>query len=287
MTAAAHDAGPACARARSHATGTCLLRLDPYLADYVVAPGRQRASLRRLDHRPWPLPEGRPLMGQTWRDLLFAHWPVDPANLRGRVPDSLSLDVFDGAAWLGITPFVVTGLRRTGTPPPPLVATFPELNVRTYVTYGDKPGIFFFSLDAASRLAVLGARRFYRLPYFHARMRSERRGEAVAYQSRRTDERGHDARFGGRFSPVGPESHAVPGSLEHRLAERYCLYTTGERGELLRAEIHHPPWPLQTAEAAIEVNSMTPPGLTLPDGEPLLHFSRRQDVLIWALEPAE
>ena len=225
-------------------------------------------------------------MGQTWRDLLFAHWRVDADELRPLVPGPLALDVVDGDAWLGITPFVVTALRRSGTPPP-LVATFPELNVRTYVTHAGKPGVFFVSLDAASRLAVLAARRFYRLPYFRARMRSERRGDTVAYQSRRADERGHDARFGGRFSPVGPESHAVPGSLEHRLAERYCLYTTGERGELLRAEIHHPPWPLQTAEAEIEVNSMAPPGVTLPDAEPLLHFSRRQDVLIWALAPAE
>jgi uncharacterized protein YqjF (DUF2071 family) len=264
-----------------------LLRRDPYVADYVAAPGRQRATLRRLDHRPWPLPAGRPLMGQTWRDLLFAHWPVAPDELRRLVPERLTLDVFEGAAWLGITPFVVTGLRRTGTPPPPLVATFPELNVRTYVTYGDKPGIFFLSLDAASRLAVLAARRFYRLPYFRARIRSERRGETVAYESRRTDERGHDARFRGRFGPVGQESPPVLGSLEHRLAERYCLYTTGGRGESLRAEIHHPPWPLQPAEAAIELNSMAPPGLALPDEQPLLHFASRQDVLIWPLEPAE
>jgi uncharacterized protein YqjF (DUF2071 family) len=264
-----------------------LLRLDPYVADYVAAPGRQRATLCRLDHRPWSLPEGRPLMGQTWRDLLFAHWRVDADELRRLVPEPLALDVVDGAAWLGITPFVVTGLRPTGTLPPPLVATFPELNVRTYVMYGGKPGIFFFSLDAASRLAVLAARRFYRLPYFRARMRSDRRGDTVAYESRRTDERAHDARFRARFGPIGEERPAVPGSLEHRLAERYCLYSLGEGGEPLRAEIHHPPWPLQPAEAMIESNSMAPPGVVLPDEEPLLHFSRRQDVLIWALEPAD
>ncbi len=226
-------------------------------------------------------------MGQTWRDLLFAHWAVDPDELRGLVPEPLALDVFEGAAWLGITPFVVTGLRRTGIPPPPLIATFPELNVRTYVTFAEKPGIFFFSLDAASRLAVLAARRFYRLPYFRARMQSDRDGDAVVYESRRIDERGHDACFRARFRAVGAANPAPPGSLEHRLSERYCLYTTGERDEPLRAEIHHPPWPLQPAEAAVEVNSMAPPGVALADDEPLLHFSRRQDVLIWALEPAE
>ncbi len=226
-------------------------------------------------------------MKQRWLDLLFAHWRVPVEALRPVVHPAVPIDEFDGSAWVGVTPFRVERLRARLTPPLPGISSFLETNVRTYATVDGRPGIWFFSLDAENRSAVAAARRFYRLPYFRARMRSERRGEAVAYESRRTDERGHDARFRGRFGPVGGESHAVPGSLEHRLTERYCLYTTGERGELLRAEIHHPPWLLQPAEATVEVNSMAPPGIALPGDEPLLHFSRRQDVLIWALEAAE
>jgi uncharacterized protein len=252
----------------------------------LIAPVRQRATLAEVDHRPWALPPGRPVMGQTWRRLLFAHWRFPPDELRAHVPPPLELDLYDGAAWLGVTPFVITGLRATATPPFPLLSAFPELNVRTYVDYGGKPGIFFFSLDAGSRLAVIAARRFYRLPYFVARMSEKQEGDSIRYESRRNDERGHAARFRVTYAPRGAPKAGAPGTLEAFLAERYCLYTVHE-GLPFRAEIHHPPWPLQPADAEIEENSMPPLRMRLPTEPPLLHFAERQDVLIWALAQAD
>jgi uncharacterized protein YqjF (DUF2071 family) len=226
-------------------------------------------------------------MAQTWHDLLFAHWAVPPAALRPLVPSVLALDLFAGAAWLGVLPFHMSGVRPRGVPPVPGVSAFPELNVRTYVTTGDRPGVFFFSLDAGSRLAVEAARLTYRLPYFRARMSVRPDGEAIRYASHRTDRRGAPAELVGRYGPTGPVFRAIPGSLEHFVSERYCLYTTGPRGELRRAEIHHAPWPLQPATADFEVNTMTAAlGVPLPDGRPALQFARRLDVLVWPLRRA-
>lgn len=220
-------------------------------------------------------------MGQTWDDLLFAHWAVPEEELRAHVPDSLELDLHDGTAYLGITPFKVTGLRVRGTLPLPRVSTFLELNVRTYVTDGSKPGIWFFSLDASSQLAVEAAKLLYHLPYFRARISQVTRPEGVVFECVREDER---RVWSGTYRPEGEIFHALPGSLEHFVAERYCLYTVDRRGQLARAEIHHAAWPLQAAEAEIELNTMPPSGIEL-SGEPALQFARRQDVVLWPLEP--
>jgi uncharacterized protein len=246
------------------------------------APLRQAGSLEQLEHRPWPLPRRGWTMGQTWEDLLFAHWPVAPEALRPALPAGLALEVRDGSAWIGVTPFRVRGLRLRGTPPVPWLSRFPELNVRTYVTAGGRPGIWFFSLDAARRAAVFAARRAYRLPYFHARMRAARRRGWIEYASDRRDRSGAPATLRASYRPAGPVRRAVPGSLEHFLTERYCLYAVHPARGLLRAEIAHAPWPLQPAEAAIGRNTMAAPlGLAL-EGPPLLHYARRVDVAIWA-----
>jgi uncharacterized protein YqjF (DUF2071 family) len=250
--------------------------------ELLETPARQAAVEKETQHRPWPLPGEPWVMAQTWDNLLFAHYRVPTEELRRLVPTELELDEHDGDAWLSVTPFVVMGLRLRGLVPLPGLSTFPELNVRTYVTAKDKPGIWFFSLDAASLLAVEGARRTYKLPYFHARMSAERRGETIHYVSQRLD--GSDRRLQGSYRPSGGVFNAEPGSLEWFLTERYCLYTF-DRGELRRAEIHHPPWPLQAAEAEIETNTMAPAGISLADPA-LCHFSERQDVLIWPLSAA-
>jgi uncharacterized protein YqjF (DUF2071 family) len=214
-------------------------------------------------------------MAQTWDNLLFAHWSVDPELVRPHVPEGITLDVHDGKAWIGITPFALRGLRPRGIPPAPYLSDFYELNVRTYVSRDGKPGIWFFSLDASSRAAVLAARQSYRLPYFYARMARRSDGDIFEHRSSRDG-----ARFTGRYWPLGEVAPAEPGTLEYFLTERYCLYShDGER--LYRADIHHPPWPLQRAGGEILQNTMPPPGLEVPDEEPLLHFSRRQDVLVW------
>jgi uncharacterized protein len=211
-------------------------------------------------------------------DLLFAHWRVDADALRRLLPDAVRLQTHDGAAWLGMTPFRVAALRLRGTLPLPRVSSFLQLNVRTYVTAGGKPGIWFFSLDASSRLAVEAARRTYRLPYFQARITAELGGDRIEFESARVEHV-----FSAHYRPSGDVFPAGPGSLEEFLAERFCLYTVDARRRLYRAEIHHGPWPLQPAEATIELNTMAPGDLALPDEGPLLHFARVQDVVIWPL----
>jgi uncharacterized protein YqjF (DUF2071 family) len=247
---------------------------------------RQRQSLEQTDHRPWPLPDRPWMLAQTWHDLLFAHWAVKPADLRRVVPAELPLDTFEGTAWVGTTPFCVTGFRLLGTPPVPVVSSFPELNVRTYVTIDGKPGIYFLSLDADSRLAVAGARRSHRLPYFQARMSARRVGSQIHYASDRVSADGPAATLRARYGQHGSEFVAPPGSLERWLTERYCLYTLNERRSVLRADIHHRPWKLRVAEATIGRNTMTAGlGIELA-GIPLLHLSERQDTLLWGLQPA-
>jgi uncharacterized protein YqjF (DUF2071 family) len=248
--------------------------------EFLEAPVRQREGLEQVEHRPWPLPERPWTIAQSWVDLLFSHWRVDAAALRKLVPPELELDEHDGSAWLGITPFVITGFRLRGMLPLPVVSRFPELNVRTYATHEDKPGIWFFSLDTSSRLAVEAARRTYRLPYFHARTVHERRGNRVDFSNaRHGSERDFEATY---RDATGEAFEPVPGSLEHFLTERYCLYAADEEG-LHRADIHHPPWRLRPSEASIGVNTMPPDGVELP-GEPRFHLAERQDVVIWPLE---
>ena len=255
------------------------------LAALWPAVGQGRV-LGQTTHRPWPLPEQPWVMAQTWGDLLFAHWPVDERSLRPLVPDPLTIDTFDGTAWLGITPFEVSGLRLRGTVPLPRLSRFPELNVRTYTSFGGKPGIWFFSLDAGSAAAVAAARRTYRLPYYTADMTIARSTPRIRHDSVRTASDGPPAELRVDYAPTGAPRAAEAGTLEHWLTERYCLYTLDERQRLMRAEIHHPPWPLQAATATIETNTMPPAGVDLAAQRPLLHFARRQDVVIWPLRPA-
>lgn len=234
------------------------------------------------DHRPWPRPRAPWLLAMQWHDLLFAHWPLRPEQLRPLIPPALTLETFDGQAWLAVVPFRMAGTRLRGTPAIPPVAAFPELNVRTYVTAGGRPGVWFFSLDAASLPAVEAARLAYHLPYVHAAMGCDREGDQVRYRSRRFPGCPRPAAFEARYGPAGATYRAAPGSLEHWLTERYCLYAANRRGQVWRGEIDHAPWPLQPAEAAIALNTMAAPlGLRL-EGAPLLHFARRIDVVAWA-----
>ncbi len=219
-------------------------------------------------------------MGQTWDDLLFVHYRVAAATLRPLVPEGLEVEEHSGSAWLGVTPFVVTGLRARGLLPLPFASSFRELNVRTYVMRDGKPGIWFFSLDASSQVAVAAARRLYRLQYFPAEISARQRGDEILYDCSRDDGKA----FSAAYRPDGATFNAESGSLEHFLTERYCLYAEHE-GELHRAEIHHRPWPLQRARARIDLNTMLPVKLD-PTEDPLLHYSKRQDVVIWPLESA-
>jgi uncharacterized protein YqjF (DUF2071 family) len=219
-------------------------------------------------------------MMQGWYDLAFLHWPLNVSRLRALVPQPLSIDTFEGRAWLGITPFDVR-LRPRGLP---VVAHFAELNCRTYVSFGGKPGVYFFSLDATSRMAVFGARAFFLLPYFHARMSMRNESELFSYCSLRSDGK---ASFAAEYQAAGPVRRSMPGTLEHWLTERYCLYTHAGR-RILRSEIHHEPWPLQDGACAIASNSVASSlGIELPETRPLCHFARELDVLVWPLRSAD
>jgi uncharacterized protein YqjF (DUF2071 family) len=236
-----------------------------------------------LQHRPWPLPRGPWVMRQQWEDLLFAHWPCPVSALTPRLPRGLTLDTFDGRAWLGVVPFRMSGVRLRGLPGVPTATHFAELNVRTYVTDGARAGVWFFSLDAASGFAVATARRWFHLPYFNADMRVASEGEAVRYSSARTHRDAPEAAFDATYGPAGPAASAAPGTLEHWLTERYCLYAANGRGRVSRGEIHHAPWPLQPAWARISVNTMPDAAdLQVDPVPPLLHFARALDVRIWA-----
>lgn len=233
-------------------------------------------------HRPWPMPDGPWIMTQSWHDLLFAHWPVAVDHVRSLLPPGLELDLYDHRAWLGVIPFHMTNVAPRGVPALPWVSAFPELNVRTYVRVGDKPDVYFFSLDAGNSLAVTAARTLFHLPYHSASMEVGHEDGFVHYHSQRTSRGAIPAEFKARYRPIGPVHTARVGSLEYFLTERYCLYTLDGTFHLKRLEIHHEPWPLQAAEAFIEVNTMAEAaGLRLPSMQPELHFARRQDIVAW------
>ena len=222
-------------------------------------------------------------MAQTWHDLLFAHWPIPIAALRSQIPASLEIDTFDGAAWLAVVPFRMSGVRLRGTPPIPWLSSFPELNVRTYVKRDGKPGVWFFSLDAANAIAVTIARSWFHLPYFRAVMQIQERDDRYVYSSVRNHRGAPPAELSVKYRSIGPAQSPAPGTLEHFLAERYCLYTANASGRLIRGEIHHDPWPLQLAEAEFSENTMArAAGIDLPDAPPLLHFAARQEVVVWS-----
>jgi uncharacterized protein len=250
---------------------------------FVATAGRalEHDALPPADHRPWPLPTGPWVMAQAWQNALFAHWPLAPGALRRFLPRGVALDLFDGAAWLGITAFIVSGARIRGVPALPGVSTFPEVNVRTYATVDEKPGVVFLSLDAASLAAVLGARAWFRLPYFFATGEAERREGWWRFTTRREHRGAVGARFSARYRASA--GRQLPGgtALTRWLVERYCLYCGADR-TLLRAEIHHAPWPIEPAEAVIDENTLGEAlGLSLDPRPPLLHFASGVDAVIW------
>ena len=239
-------------------------------------------AFARTDHRPWQLPERAWSWRQSWLDLLFVHWPVPKAVLRDLVPSELEIQEFDGTSWIGLVPFRMEGVMRRPLPDVPGLSAFPELNVRLYVEADGKPGVWFLSLDATNALAIWAARRFFHLPYFRADMALTRSGDRIDYVSER---RQSSLVFRGAYRPLGAVYASVPGTLEHFLTERYCLYAKAPDGRLLRNEVHHAPWPLQTAEAEIFENTMFAPYAIRAQGTtPLLHFARRIDVVVWSAE---
>jgi hypothetical protein len=231
--------------------------------------------LDQTSNRPWPLPKRPWIMKQVWRDLLFAHWPVAVEALRTLVPAVLALDAFNGDAWVSIAPFHME-IQPRGLPRLSELSNIPELNCRTYVTVDGKPGVYFFSLDITSRLLVWGARTFYHLPYFQAKMSCESSGESISYASRRGN-----ATWRATYEPISEVQLAALGTIEHFLTERYCLYAVHGR-RVYRGEIHHAPWPLQQVHAEIQENTIAQTaGISLQGQPSVLSFAREIEVLIW------
>jgi uncharacterized protein YqjF (DUF2071 family) len=241
--------------------------------------------VRQTSHRPWPMPRVPWVMTQSWHDLLFAHWQVDRDRLAALIPPGLELDLHRGDAWVSVVPFHMTNVAPRGVPSLPWLSAFPEINVRTYVRVGDKPGVYFFSLDATNGAAVAAARLLFGLPYHAAAIDVSIDGEVVRYRSQRRNDPG--AAFAATYQPVGPAFTVEPSALAYFLTERYGLYTVGRDGRPRRLEIHHPPWQLRDAVLTLETNTLAArAGLNLGSRPDLLHFASRQDVITWPMTRA-
>ena len=228
-------------------------------------------------------PAGRPVMLQTWRSLLFLHWPVSAKSLRPLLPTDLELDTFHENAWIGLVPFTMTGIRHPLLPALPGLNAMHELNVRTYVRHGDRRGVWFLSLDAAHALMVQVARSVYHLPYYRARMDLSQAGSRIFYRSKRVHRNAAAAEFEAEWEIGDSLPRSAPGSLEHFLTERYALFSA-HGGKMLQARIHHQPWPLCSADLHRFRSSMLEShGITAPAQQPLLHCAAELKVRIWPL----
>lgn len=236
---------------------------------------------------PTRRPEGRVVQHQSWLDLTFLHWRIPVAALRPLLPAALEIDTHQGDAFIGVVPFTMTGVRPLWAPPVPGISNFHETNVRTYVHLeGRDPGVWFFSLDAASRVAVTIARTFWHLPYHHARMALDKGPDGILrYASERRSPPPLPGVCNVTCRPLSEPSPAAPGTLEHFLAERYVLYADAGDGALRRGRVHHVPYPLQTAEVlSWEESLLAAAAIERPAGEPLAHFASGVAVEIFALE---
>jgi uncharacterized protein YqjF (DUF2071 family) len=233
-------------------------------------------------------PSGRPAIYMEWRNLLFLHWPVPAAVLRDSVPAGLRIDTFDGTAWVGLVPFTMPSVRHAGWPRIPTMHRFHECNVRTYVTdeHGES-GVWFFSLDAASWLAVIGARWLWHLEYVHARIELERVGSSTSYRLHRVRDPATGMRC--RWEAGAPMPRSRPGSREHFLTERYSMFARDGRGRLWRGRIWHEPWALQSARL-LELDGNLVAASTGVEAaafavNPICWHAERLDVSAWTLEP--
>ena len=226
-------------------------------------------------------------MRQRWSNLLFAHWPVAPAVLRPYLPPRLTLDLFEGQAWLGVVPFTLSGVRPLGLPALPGLRHLNELNVRTYATLDGVPGVWFLSLDATHPLGVWVARTAFRLPYLHASMQLTQHGHTYHAEARRTHRGVAPATFAATWTVGARLPPALPGTLPYFLTERYYLYTAGPDvrphapgPHLWRGRLHHAPWQLREATLQRwDSTLLASHGLPTPPGPPLLYAA--EAVKVW------
>ncbi len=241
-------------------------------------------SLSKTKHRPWKLPTQNWSWRQSWNDLLFAHWKIPKEILEPLVPKPLNLQQFNGETFIGVVPFKMEGVTRRPLPHLPWVSNFCELNIRLYVEYQNKPGVFFLSLDATNPLAVWAGRKLFHLPYKRAKMSVHQEKETFIFKSIRK-EKGDNSKLAISYQSISEVFEAQQGTLDYFLTERYCLYSISANGDLFRVEVHHRPWPLERALCEIEENTLFK-NLSLPihNAPDTLHFSRGVDIIAWGLE---
>lgn len=228
-------------------------------------------------------------MRMRWLSLLFAHWPAPVELVRPLIPRGLEIDTFEGRAWVGLVPFtmrsvlpwIIPGIR--GLSDFRGLSAFHECNVRTYVTYRGEPGVWFLSLDAASRLATWGARKFWKLPYFWSRINLSRRNDQIEFSVNRNHDSGIAMKCAWRVGAELPRSK--PGDIAHFLTERYMLFASDGNGGIYRCRIWHEPWPLRAAElVSLDDGLLKAAGITVGNEKPLLHHADELDVRVWPLE---
>ena len=236
-------------------------------------------------------PDQPVLMHQNWHHLLFMHWEIPPAELQALIPGGLTVDTFEGKAYVGLVPFTITGVRPVTLPAIPGLSDFHEVNVRTYVHRdGREPGVWFFSLDASSSIAVAAARTAYKLPYFYSKIEFKASKDAlprIEFHAHRGDPRGTSpAHLHVDYAPMdGRVAPAPVGTLEHFLVERYILYAQDENHQLHRARVHHQPYPVQKAEVrSLEETLIWAAGVRRSDAAPMRHYAREVNVKVYPPE---
>jgi uncharacterized protein YqjF (DUF2071 family) len=218
-------------------------------------------------------------LAMGWRQLLFANWPVDPATVTARLPDALDVDTYDGDAWLSVVPFTNISVRPRGLPAA-VGADLPELNLRTYVTYKNNPGVYFFSLDAAGLLGVIGARLFHHLPYYYAQIQIETTDDNTQFRSKRFHPGDRPVHFTATYEPMDKQFAAETGSRAEFLTERYRFYTEGPDGRVRYTNVDHDIWSLYSAAVSISENTLFQAnGFDVPEREPVFYYSPGVDVI--------
>lgn len=238
-------------------------------------------------HQSQPFqPRGPWVMAQTWEKLLFGHWPIPVAQLKPLIPPELSLDTYEGEAWVSIVPFALGYMARGLHTVLPYLGLL-ELNLRTYVHYQGKPAVYFFCLDATDWLSVTGARLFFKLPYNKAKASLTDTNSTIRFQSQRTDPGILAAGLDVEYGPVGPIYQATPGSLEAFLTNRFTFFTVDKHHTVYEGNLIHPPWPLQAAEAKFRINTLAQAHqIELPDTQPLLQYADHVPVKAWPIHRA-
>jgi uncharacterized protein YqjF (DUF2071 family) len=225
------------------------------------------------------------VMAQDWDHLLYLHYRVSAEQISRLLPAELEVEQYDGSAWLSVIPLRIAQVHLRNMVPIPGTADFDELNVRTYVTHRGIPGVYFLSIDASSRLASALARSSFNLPYHTSTMAFESIGGDYHAVSTRADDPA--VRFEAHYRPTGRPVSGAPAALTLALAERYCLYTTGRRGRLLRGDISHLPWTVQEVEATVECNDLLAAnGVDVLDPEPSMAYSEGSVSRCWPVRSA-